>query len=240
MRKLLLAGLALAVLFSSCEEIFAKRIKGNGNIITQSRSVSGFSSVDVSGSIDIYASMDSSTSVRVEADENLQEYIQIENEGGVLRVHSKNGFNLRPSSQIKVYVASSNFNRFEASGSCDIYGQNKISSNSPIDFDLSGSCDATMDVNSPKISADLSGACKVNLKGQTKNLTVKGSGSTTIKCFDLLSENANIDISGAGDAEVYASVKLDIGVSGAGDVRYKGNANVNQHISGAGSVKKVD
>jgi len=31
-----------------------------------------------------------------------------------------------------------------------------------------------------------------------------------------------VDISGAGTAEVYASVKLDAQVSGAGDVNYKG------------------
>ena len=50
-----------------------------------------------------------------------------------------------------------------------------------------------------------------------------------------------MDISGAGSAEVYASVKLDAEVSGAGTVRYKGNAtNVSQHVSGAGSVNKVE
>jgi hypothetical protein len=49
-----------------------------------------------------------------------------------------------------------------------------------------------------------------------------------------------VAISGAGSAEVYASVKLDATVSGAGNVNYKGNASeVNQHVSGAGSVKKV-
>ena len=46
-------------------------------------------------------------------------------------------------------------------------------------------------------------------------------------------------MSGAGDAEVFASVKLDVEVSGASDVKYKGNAAVSQDVSGAGSVKKV-
>ena len=61
-----------------------------------------------------------------------------------------------------------------------------------------------------------------------------------MQCFDLLAEIVRIDISGAGDAHVFASVKLDVDVSGAGNVRYKGNANVTQNISGAGSVKKLD
>ncbi|MCP2936704.1 DUF2807 domain-containing protein, partial [Salmonella enterica subsp. enterica serovar Typhimurium] len=61
------------------------------------------------------------------------------------------------------------------------------------------------------------------------------------KCFDLKSENTKVEISGAGDAEVFASVQLDARVSGAGSVKYKGNAaSVNQKVSGAGSVKKVE
>ena len=46
-------------------------------------------------------------------------------------------------------------------------------------------------------------------------------------------------MSGACDAEVFASVKLDVKASGASDVKYKGNAAVSQHVSGAGNVKKV-
>jgi Putative auto-transporter adhesin, head GIN domain len=54
-------------------------------------------------------------------------------------------------------------------------------------------------------------------------------------------ENTKVDISGAGSAQVFASVKLDAEVSGAGSVTYKGNAvNVSQHVSGVGSVNKVN
>ena len=97
-----------------------------------------------------------------------------------------------------------------------------------------------MDIKAPKITADISGACSVELKGETKEFSGDGSGSSNFKCFDLKAENVDIGISGAGDAEVYASVKLDVDVTGAGGVKYKGSPTVNQKISGAGSVKKVD
>ncbi|MBL0130494.1 MAG: DUF2807 domain-containing protein [Chitinophagaceae bacterium] len=76
--------------------------------------------------------------------------------------------------------------------------------------------------------------------GDTKDFSVQGSGSTDINCFELFAENTKVELSGAGDAEVFASVKLDVHVSGAADVKYKGNANVSQEVSGAGSVKKVE
>ena len=97
-----------------------------------------------------------------------------------------------------------------------------------------------IELDAPEVYADLSGACSVQLKGSTKNLRMEGSGSSDFKCMELLAENVEVDISGSGYAEVYASVKLDVDVSGAGDIKYKGNATVNQHVSGAGSVKKVE
>ena len=239
MRQIFIVASSL-LLFSSCREIFAKRIRGNGNITTQTRSAGSFNSIDVSGSIDVYVRQDSSSSIKVEADDNLQQYIETMDDGGVLRIKTEEGYNIRSSRQIKVYVSATTFKRFEASGACNIFSEGKITSSSDIDLGLSGSCDATMDINAPKISADASGACTVKLQGQTKDFKLSGSGSTDVKCFDLIAENVELDISGAGDAEVYASVKLSGSISGAADVHYKGAAQTDIHTSGASSVKKTD
>src|SRR5437762_11836200 len=104
MRHIFIAALSFLVLFSSCREIFSKRIRGNGNIVTQSRSTGNFNSIHVSGNIDVYASQDSSTSVKVETDENLQEYIEVINDGNTLRIHPKDGYNPRSGRTIKVFV----------------------------------------------------------------------------------------------------------------------------------------
>jgi hypothetical protein len=240
MRSIFIIAVSSLLLFSSCREIFAKRIRGNGNITTQTRSAGQFNSIDVSGSIDVYVKQDSSSSIKVEADENLQQYIETIDDGNVLRIKTEEGYNLRSSRQIKVYVSSAVFKRFEASGACDIFSEGKISSSSDIDLGLSGSCEVTMDINAPKVSADVSGACTVKLKGETKDFKLQGSGSTDVKCFDLIAENVDLDISGAGDAEVYASGKLSGSISGAADVHYKGAAQTDIHTSGASSVKKTD
>jgi hypothetical protein len=240
MKRLFIVALSSLVLFSSCREIFAKRIRGNGNVIMQERSAASFTAIDVSGNIDVYPKSDSVVSIKVEVDENLQQYIEVISNGGELEIRTQRGFNLRPSRHIKVYVSAPVFTRFDASGACDIIGQNTISSPDEIRIELSGSCDATMEVNAPKISSRLSGACNIKLKGQTKEFNVNGSGSTDIKCVDLLAENVDVHISGAGDAEVYASVSLTGKVSGAADIKYKGNAQPSIKSTGASSVKKVN
>jgi Putative auto-transporter adhesin, head GIN domain len=240
MKHFFVLSLLVILTFTSCNYVLGKRIRGDGKIKTENRSTGQFSSIDVSGSIDVYVKQDSVASVKVEADENLLEYIQVIDDGEVLRIHPENGFNLNPSGRIKVYVSSPSYKSFEASGACNIYSENKVVSTAMLDFDLSGSCDVKMELNAPKVNAGLSGACDIELKGEAKDFKVEGSGSTGIKSMDLLAENVDIDISGSGDAEVYASVKLNVDVSGAGSVKYKGNATVSQSVSGAGSVKKVD
>ncbi|HEY0434049.1 MAG TPA: head GIN domain-containing protein [Chitinophagaceae bacterium] len=240
MRQIILLGVASMVLLSSCRQIFAKRIRGTGNVTTQTRTVGQFNSVDVSGSIDVYVKQDSTTGVRVEADDNLQQYITVLVDGDVLRIKTEEGYNINSSRKIKVYVSGTGFKRFEASGACNYYSDGRISTPSNVDLDLSGSCDATMEFDAPQISAGVSGACSVTLKGKTKELKIDGSGSTNVRCFDLIAENVDLDLSGAGDAQVYASGKITGEISGSADVSYKGGGQTDIHTSGASSVKKVD
>ena len=238
-RILILSALSL-ILFSSCRQIFGKRIRGNGHIKTETRSTGSFSNIDVSGNINVYIKQDSVSSIKVETDENLFEYIIVENDGGTLKIHPKENMRLKSSKSIKVYISNSSFKHFKTSGACDIISENRINSKDALTFKLTGAGEIKMKLNAPSVKVDLSGAGTITLSGETKDFMVDGSGATEINCFDLKSENTYIELSGAGDAEVFASVKLDVHVSGAADVKYKGNAIVSQSVSGAGSVKKVE
>ena len=239
MKRFIIFSLLISMIFISCGYIGGKRIRGNGKIKTESRTTGQFNSVDVSGNIDVYVKQDSVSSVKIETDENLMEYMHITVDGGILEIREEKGYNIRSTKGIKVYVTGPSFKHFEASGACDIYSDNQINSTDPITINLSGACNVKMDLKTPKINVDMSGAGTITLKGETKDFIVDGSGSTDVKCFELMTENTRVEMSGAGDAEVFASVKLDVHVSGAADVKYKGNATVSQSVSGAGSVKKV-
>ena len=237
MKKVLLFSLLISLL-ASCNYIDQKKVKGNGSIKTESRTAANFNGIDVSGGLDVYVRQDSAYSVKVEADENLQEYIIVRTDGDELVIEEKDGYN--PSGHIKIYVSSPNYKTFEASGACSIIGENKITVSNEIKIDLSGASHVDVELKAPKVDAETSGAGTITLKGETKDLFVETSGSGTIRCANLMAENVDVSISGAGNAQVYASVKLDVDVSGAGDVKYRGNATVSKSISGAGSVSKMD
>ena len=240
MKNFLACILVISAAISSCQ-MMGERVKGNGNIITEKRTISSFTEVDVEGAIDVYITQGDIKPIQIQGDENLLPYIEIRQEGDRLIVRNRDGYNLNPTEDMKIFITGPVFNSIDVSGACDIIGQSKISNAEPMRMRVSGAGEMKMEIDAPKVTAEISGAGSVDLKGQTKEFDLGLSGAGGAHCYDLLSENTTVDISGAGDAEVYASVKLDAEVSGAGSVKYKGNAtDVKQQVHGAGSVTKVN
>lgn len=239
MKKILLLLLSATVLLGACRFVTGKKIKGNGNVQTQTRTETGFTGVHSSGSFDIYVAT-GPNSVKIEAEENVIPYIETYVENGVLKIGTKDGFWLSTHRDVKIYVTAPSYTEISSSGSGDIVGQGVISSTQKIVLRVSGSADIKAEVDAPEISASSSGSGDIELKGQTKTFKGDVTGSGNIHALDLKTEETSVKIVGSGDAEVFASVKLEIHVSGSGDIRYKGNAQVDSHIAGSGSVKKLD
>lgn len=240
MKRFFLLLTISVVLFNSCGYIGGKRIKGNGNWKTEERSVSSFNEVEVHGAIDVYVSQGPNKPIKIEADENLMEYIEVYVSGNSLVVRNKSGYNLKSSSDMKIYVSAPSYKRIEVSGACDIFSEGKINNPTELSIGVSGAGEIKMELDAPKVDVDISGAGSVNLQGATKDFSVGLSGAGSAKCMDFKSENTEVSISGAGDAEVFASVKLTGSISGAGSVKYKGGGVAEVSKSGAGSVTKVD
>ncbi len=240
MKNIAAYSLLVLVLFSSCRFISGKRVRGNGNVITQERSVGNFSGVRSKGSFDIYLTSGPVASVRLEGEDNILEYIETNMEGNALNIETREGYNIRPKRDVKIYVTAPSFSQVKVYGSGNIVSENRISSNENMDFGTYGSGDIKVDVNAPKLTAEISGSGDMNLKGEVREFEGEINGSGSIKAMDLKTENSKVGINGSGDVDAYASVKLEIQVRGSGDVRYKGPAQVISDIKGSGSVRKVD
>ena len=240
MKKVFLFLLVVTVFASGCREMSARRERGSGNITSQNRQVSGFNSIDVSGAIDVYVKQDSATSVKVEADDNLLEYVEVYTENSTLVIHTERGIRMRPSNKIKVYISNPSYKEFEISGASDIFSESPITSNETLHIGLSGASGGKMEFNSPRITVQVTGASHLSARGKTKDFEGDASGASEIKCFDLLTENSTVEVSGASSAEIFASVKLQGSASGASNIKYKGNATTSISSSGASGVNKVD
>jgi hypothetical protein len=235
----LLVFLALSFLVS-CRFGWGEKVSGNGHIKTEERQVSDFNSVDVSGDIAVHVKQDMATGVRLETDENLMQYIEVFISDSKLVIRTKEGYNLDASKDIIAYVSAPVFKNIEVSGTCDVVGDGLIGGNTNLDIHVSGSGSVDMEVDMAKVTTHMSGSGNIKLRGEADDFDASVSGSGDINCFDLHTENTELNLSGSSSAEVNASKKLDVDVSGSADVKYKGSPAVNQSVSGSGSVKKVD
>lgn len=217
-----------------------KRINGNGVVKSQQRALSDFDGIRVQGGMDVVLIPGAQYSVRVEADENLLPHIVTELDGDVLEIGPENKVNLRSDRGIKIYVTAPLFNVVAVNGSGSITSQARIRADQKMKAEISGSGDIRLEVDAPEIDMDIDGSGNVILSGNTRRFKSDINGSGEVRAFDLLSEETEVQISGSGDAQVFASKQLGISINGAGNVDYKGNPpSLNQNVSGAGSVRKM-
>ena len=240
MRNVLIFSLITILFTTSCDYITGERVRGNGNLKTEQRSESNFTGVSSHGDYDVYLSQGSSYSVRIEAEENLIPYIETFVDDNVLKIRTKDGYNLDNSTDLKVFVSAPSFATVKTSGSGNIYSDGRLSNTSPIEVEVSGSGDVKVTLNAPEIRAELNGSGNINISGETKNFTGSILGSGDINAGELKSEGVDLKITGSGNAEVYASVKLNVGITGSGDVRYHGSPDTKSSITGSGAVRKID
>lgn len=240
MVKYALVFLVSAVTLSSCFSFGGERVRGNGDVKTEERQLGDFNGVESYGSFDVYLTTDDNYSVKVEADDNLLQYIETDISGHKLRIRTARGYNIRPSTTMKVYVSAPKYDVVSSSGSGNMYGKNEIVSDEDLDVNISGSGNIDLDVKAGKVSADISGSGSITLDGEANAISSSIAGSGDIKAAQLKVRQASVHIAGSGNADLHAAEQLDVEIAGSGDVRYSGDAKVNSHIAGSGSVRKID
>ena len=229
----------VVLLLSSCNYMGGKRVTGNGSLATEQRNVGAFDGVEVRGGMDVFLVNGPAHAVRVKADGNLLSYIETASNGGTLRIGSRQGYNLRPRADIKVYVIAPTLTHVQVSGSGDVQSQSRISSRDKLHTAVTGSGDIELELDAPQTEAEITGSGSITLTGNTRTLDVAIRGSGDVHGFDLLSEHTKVDIAGSGNAQLFASKQLDIDIKGSGNTEYKGNPIINQKIRGSGDIRQV-
>ena len=240
MRKIILISSLLAIaLLSACA--FPMRItevRGSGNLITESRRVSGFETVELSGNGTLIIEQSDVESLEITADENIMPYLRSEVVGGNLQLGTDEFINLLPSSDITYRLTVKNLSAIETSG----MGQVEVESLDTDQLELAISGSGTMkigDLSAKSLSLDISGMGDVYLSGVVEDQRIKISGTGNYQAGDLFSLTAAIDISGSGSAQVWVADNLDLDISGMGDLSYYGEPILNTDISGMGNIKSL-
>lgn len=233
-----LAGLiGMSNLIASCHTM-PGGIRGDGNVLKETRKVGSFTGIDVSGAFKIVIKQGATEEVVVEADANLLPIIRTDVVGSTLRIDTKKSVS-NPTT-MKVYITVKELSDIDVSGAVDIVSEGMLTMNE-LKIDASGASDSDLELTVQRLALDCSGASKMKFRGTAGAVEMDLSGASDIYAYDMVAETYNMEISGAGNAQIHATKKLNASVSGAGTVKYKGSpTEINQDVSGAGSIRKVN
>ena len=222
-------------LFTSCE-----KIKGKGDVITESRSTETYNSITLAMSATVYYKQDSLYSIQIRGQENVIRQIQTQVEGSELLIRVKHGVTLSNYEPISIYITAPGVNGLHVSGSGNIFTENPWTSNE-VGLSVSGSGSINLaSIGSGLLSATISGSGSIKAAmGNVNREEVKISGSGTIDLRSIEAAEVYSTTSGSGDTYVHAKELLDVTISGSGNVWYYGTPAINTQISGSGNLRRM-
>lgn len=230
----------MSLLFlTSCAQ---DKIRGNGNHITETRTVSAnFDKVESAGAFDvIIKDAPQDGKIKLEGDSNILEKIEVEVQGNTLVLKTKKGFSINFNGNVEITFSAQNLKSVGLSGSGSILTEG-VQKTDDFNVGLSGSGDIDVKVSAQHVTAGLSGSGNINLDGNAESLKTAISGSGDIDAYQLKADKVDVGISGSGNTKVYTDGEINAAIGGSGDVYYKGNpTKVNAKSGGSGDVRKAD
>jgi hypothetical protein len=214
----------------------AKRIKGSGNVIKETRQLDSFHSIDVGGAFEIELIQSNEEKIIIETDDNIMPYIKTKISGGELDIENTEDINNPTELKLTIYYTS--LDELDISGAAQLYSSDVLEAPS-LELDCSGASEITLKLKVGSLDADFSGASKLEFEGSVNQAGIDLSGAAVLRAYGLEINQLNLEASGAAVAKVLVIEKFSIDASGASSVRYKGDPSIQLNdVSGASSVRK--
>jgi hypothetical protein len=219
------------------EPFFGPGVSGSGNVVTESRKVSGFDSISVEYPAQVSVKQGNAESLKISAEDNLLPNLKTEVKNGTLEIFYKktDDKHVNPTKPVVIAIVVKDLSEVDFSSAGELTLDGLKTDNLDVSLSGAGSLDLN-EIDVKKLSINLSGAGGTTASGTADDLDVNISGFGDFKGADLHSQTVSIHISGTGGATVWVDDQLDVNISGAGSVNYYGSPDVTKQVSGIGGV----
>lgn len=244
--KIWLALLGMMLVFSllACNLTFdsflGETVRGSGEVIEESRDISGISQVGLAMPGTLFISIGSDEGLRIETEENLLEYILTTVRGSQLQIETQRGINLQATRPINYYLTVARLEAIDITSSGDVEVKDLEVESFSANISSSGSLlISNMVGDSLQVRISSSGDLDI-LGGEVREQNIRLSSSGEYRARDLASRRADVTLSSSGDATVRASERLTGRLSSSGDLYYIGNPAMDVSTSSSGRVRPID
>lgn len=235
--KWIFAALVAVLLTPGCfiddDDNFLSCTNGRGAIVSEVFTLPAFDAVELNMRAEVFIRQGPVQEVEIEAQQNIMDRIKLTVSNRVWKIEPERC--LRDFSDVRIFITVPDVTRLEVNSSGRIFSENTLNVED-IAVRLSGSGSIDLALNCDDVDAVLSGSGTIALEGTGDELDFNLSGSGRLRAFGMTVREADIRISGSGNAEVRATEKLSVRITGSGDVFYRGNPALNVTITGSGRV----
>lgn len=231
----LAAALALVAL-SPAPALAWDAVRGDGDVATEARPLSGFTRVELRGSLDVAVAEGRPFAVSVTIDRNLLPLVSTRVEGDRLVIELTRPASHRGVGRVEVSLPELRGLSISGSGDATISGASLPRS---VALAIDGSGDIAWSGRAGALTASIAGSGDMELTGEAESLTASIRGSGDIGARRLTARGATVAVEGSGDVEVtLGGGPLSASVAGSGDVTWWGQASpVAVSRAGSGEIR---
>ncbi len=216
--------------------------RGAGPVVSETREISSFTRVDLSGKGVLILSQGATPTLRIEAQRNVLDRLETTVNGDTLRIHQRwRWFDYGVSwghEPITYHLTVPDLRAVKLSGAVSVQGESHFTAGEFV-IECSGSSEVSLDMRADNLRVNTSGSSDITLTGKADTVSFNSSGSTKISARGLASRIATIDCSGSSNIEVNAREQLNVDASGSSTVSHLGDPVLNTNISGSGEVRRL-
>ncbi|MBS4013921.1 MAG: DUF2807 domain-containing protein [Bacteroidetes bacterium] len=235
--KLLLGALLVALLGITISVFLMKSVLnktliiGKGNLIEKTIDVNDFTNLNIAGNYKIYYTQDDSYAVKIIAEENIINLINVFVEEETLKTSSDS---MIVSSNISIYVTAPNIsNLILTAGSSFIAGfiatdEIKVTANGGVNLDINGTFS--------EFNLFLNAGADAIIKGNSKRLSVLANAGSSLQAKEFEVLEAELTASSGSTLEVNAINTLSVESSSGSSVIYYGNPELKNIITSSGGT----
>ncbi len=257
--KAKITGLICLIILSITSSFAADGVNGNGQIETRTFQVDDYNQLILGNRIEFegntglgffkknkkrspmfnYTQQQGRTTLEITMDENLFEWLTVNEKGGKLYIEAEEDVKIKPTGMI-ITGSSSGLTAVSIHGCMDFHNEGELIAEN-IRFTVDGVGDIVISgLSAQEITCDVSGVGNIYLAGKAEKGNYYVSGVGKVLAYDCNVKRLKSEVSGVGGMEVMASENLDAKTSGVGSIKYKGNAEINSSSSGIGKVKNAN
>ncbi len=229
-----------SLLITACSK--DEEVEPSASVTTVEHEAKGYNRIDIQDTFEaeVYFSNDEEH-VRIEANENLHQYIHVEVDMQTLVIRLDDNISLEGQSvTLKAYITTDHIYHYAGSGAVSIQVKDTVASGS-FELHLSGASALSGTLLGGDVNAVVTGASSLNLKGTADKFTLDAEGACTMEGFDFHADWLHANLEGGSTASLTVNTKLDVWASGASTVYYMGEGIINtQELTGASQIIKVN